>query len=155
VLNNDFLKPFPQAQWIGIAYARTFYYWFISFIVCPCNISVAEFVVGKCQVCMMVTNTTQVALQQEYDNLQHYSQTKEDRGLYSANRQQADRFYKVIKKTTKYPLSIRNDLIRLEHDPSSIAEYWVRVPVKLAKGGLWIGLIKPYEPIPKDEDLRV
>jgi putative transposase len=41
-------------------------------------------------------------------------------------------------------------LIRLEHDPSSIAEYWVRVPVKLVKGGLWIGLIKPYEPIPKD-----
>ncbi len=97
-----------------------------------------------------LTNTKQVALQQEYDNLQHYLQTREDRGLYSANRQQADRFYKVIKKTTKYPLSIRNDLIRLEHDPSSIAEYWVRVPVKLVKGGLWIGLIKPYEPIPKD-----
>jgi putative transposase len=86
-----------------------------------------------------------VALQQEYDNLQHYLQTIEDRGLYSANRQQVDRFYKVIKKTTKYPLPIRNDLIRLEHDPN-IAEYWVRVPVKLVKGGLWIGLIKPYEP---------
>jgi len=56
----------------------------------------------------------------------------------------------VIKKGKKYPLSIRNDLIRLEHDPSSIAEYWVRVPVKAVKGGLWIGLIKPYEPIPKD-----
>ncbi len=97
-----------------------------------------------------LTNTKQVALQQEYDNLQHYLQTREDRGLYSANKQQADRFYKLIKKTTKYPLSIRNDLIRLEHDPSSIAEYWVRVPVKLVKGGLWIGLIKPYEPIPKD-----
>jgi len=78
-----------------------------------------------------LTNTKEVALQQEYDNLQHYLQ---DRGLYSANRQQADMFYKVIKKTTKYPLSIRNDLIRLEHEPSSIAEYWVRVPVKL--GGL-------------------
>jgi putative transposase len=94
-----------------------------------------------------------VALRQEYDNLQHYFQTREDRGLYSANRQQADRFYKVIKKTTKYPLSIRNDLIRLEHDPSNIAEYWVRIPVKLVKGGLWIGLIKPYEPIPKDSKI--
>ena len=80
-----------------------------------------------------LTNTKQVALQQEYDNLQHYLQTREDRGLYSANKQQADRFYKVIKKTTKYPLSIRNDLIRLEHDPSNIAEYWVRIPVKLVK----------------------
>ena len=97
-----------------------------------------------------LTNTKQVALQQEYDNLQHHLQTREDLGLYSANKQQADRYYKIIKKTTKYPLSIRNDLIRLEHDPSSIAEYWVRVPVKAVKGGLWIGLIKPYEPIPKD-----
>jgi putative transposase len=97
-----------------------------------------------------LTNTKQVTLQQEYDNLQHYLQTREDRGLYSANKQQANRYYKIIKKTTKYALSIRNDLIRLEHDPSSIAEYWVRVPVKAVKGGLWIGLIRPYEPIPKD-----
>jgi putative transposase len=82
-----------------------------------------------------------VTLQQEYDNLQHYLQTREDRGLYSANKQQADRYYKIIKKTTKYSLSIRNDLIRLEQ---------VRIPVKSVKGGLWIGLIKPYEPIPKD-----
>jgi putative transposase len=97
-----------------------------------------------------LTNKKQVALQQEYNNLQHYLQTREDRGLYSANKQQADRYYKIIKKTTKYPLSIRNDLIRLAHHPSGIAEYWVRVPVKAVKGGLWIGLIKPYEPIPKD-----
>jgi putative transposase len=97
-----------------------------------------------------LTNTKQMALQQEYDNLQHYLQTREDRGWYSSNRQKADRFYKVIKKTAKYPLSIRNDLIRLEHDPSNIAEYWVRVPVKLVKDDSWIGLIKPYEPIPKD-----
>ena len=55
-----------------------------------------------------------MALQQEYDNLQHYLQTREDRGLYSANRQLADGLYKVIKKTIKYLLSIRNDLIRLE-----------------------------------------
>jgi transposase len=33
------------------------------------------------------------------------------------------------------------------------AEYWVRVPVKAVKGGLWIGLIKPYEPIPKDSKI--
>ena len=68
-------------------------------------------------------------------HLQHYLWTREDRGLYSANKQQTDRFYKVNKKTNKYLLSIRNDLIRLEHNPSSIAEYWVRVPVKLVKDG--------------------
>jgi putative transposase len=97
-----------------------------------------------------LTNTKLLALQQEYDNLQHYLQTKEDLGLHSANKQQANRFYRVIKKGKKYPLSIRNDLIRIEHKPSTVAEYWVRIPVKSVKGGLWIGLIKPYEPIPTD-----
>ncbi len=111
--------------------------------------------VKKCYHCKVIedlTNTKLVALEQEYDNLQHYLQTnrKEDLGLYSANKQQADRFYKVVKKHKKYPISIRNDLIRIEHNPTTIAEYWVRIPVKLIKGGLWIGLIKPYEPIPKD-----
>jgi len=80
----------------------------------------------KCYHCKVIedlTNTKLVALQQEYDNLQHYFQTKEDLWLYSANKQQANRFYKAIKKYKKYPLSIRNDLIRIEHKPSTIAEY--------------------------------
>ena len=41
-------------------------------------------------------------------------------------------------------------MIKIEHKPSTVAEYWVRIPVKSVKGGLWIGLIKPYEPIPTD-----
>ena len=41
-------------------------------------------------------------------------------------------------------------MIRLEHNPSTVAEYWVRIRVKAVKGALWIGLIKPYEPIPTD-----
>ena len=41
-------------------------------------------------------------------------------------------------------------MIRIEHKSSTVAEYWVRIPVKSVKGGLWIGLIKPYEPIPRD-----
>ena len=60
---------------------------------------------------------------------------------------EANRFYKVIKKCKKYPLSIRNDLIRIEHKPNTIAENWVRIPVK---SGLWMELIKPYDPIPTD-----
>jgi putative transposase len=39
---------------------------------------------------------------------------KEDLGLYSANKQQADRFYKIVKNGKKYPLSIRNDLIEIK-----------------------------------------
>ena len=79
--------------------------------------------VKKCYHCKVredLTNT--VALEQEYGKLQHYLQTREDRGLYSANKQQADRFYKNINKTSIYPLSIRRDLIRIEHNPSKVAE---------------------------------
>src|SRR5919204_4568960 len=95
--------------------------------------------VKKCYHCKMIqhlTNTKLVALEQEYNNLQHYLQThrKEDLGLYSANKEQADRFYKVIKKKHKYPLSIRNDLVKIEHNPNTKAEYWVRIPVKLVRG---------------------
>jgi putative transposase len=99
-----------------------------------------------CRVIQDLTKVKLEALEQEHNNLQ----TKEDRGLHSANKQQADRFYKIIKKTIKYPISIRNDQIKIEHNPNSMAEYWVRIRVKAVKGGIWIGLIKPYEPIPKD-----
>ena len=54
--------------------------------------------VKKCYHCKVIQNLTDtklMALQQEYDKLQHYLQTKQDLGLYSANKQQADRFYKV------------------------------------------------------------
>ncbi|HEY7695906.1 MAG TPA: hypothetical protein VH797_07395, partial [Nitrososphaeraceae archaeon] len=47
-------------------------------------------------------------------------------------------------------MSIRNDLIRIKHSPDTVAECWCRIPVKTVRGGLWIGIIRPYEPIPKD-----
>lgn len=112
--------------------------------------------VKKCYHCKVIkdlTSTKLMALEQEYNNLQRYLQTKEDIGLYSANKQQADRFYKTIKKNKKYPISIRNDLLKIEHNPDTIAEYWIRIPVKAVRGGLWIGLIKPYEPIPLDSKI--
>jgi putative transposase len=110
--------------------------------------------IKKCYHCKIVglTNVKQgalTALSLEYDNLQHYLQTRENKGLYSANKQQADRFYKKIKKGKQYPISVRNDLLRIEHNPNTIAEYWCRIPVKAAKGGIWLG-IKPYEPISGD-----
>ncbi len=59
--------------------------------------------VKKCYHCKVIenlTDTKKMALEREYKNLQHYLQTnkKEDLGIYSANKQQVDRFYKTIKK---------------------------------------------------------
>lgn len=96
-----------------------------------------------------LTHNKQSLLEAEYNNLQHFLQTGEDNGVYSANKQQAKRFYKIIKPDREYPLSIRNDLIRVEHKPTTIAEYWMRIPIKAKRGGLWVA-IKPHQPIPDD-----
>lgn len=86
-------------------------------------------------------------LNQEYENLQKFLQG-ENAELYSANKQQAFRFYhKIIGKAEKeYPLSIRKDLIRAKETKHKLAKYWVRIPVKDRRGGLWLP-IKPHQPI--------
>lgn len=50
--------------------------------------------VKKCYHCKVIedlTNTKLAALEQEYGNLQHYLQTRENRGLYSANNECDDK----------------------------------------------------------------
>jgi len=61
---------------------------------------------------------------QEYENLQHFLQTGNDLGVYSANKQQAKRFYKRIKPNKEYPISIRKDLIKIEQRTTKLAKYW-------------------------------
>jgi len=86
-------------------------------------------------------------LDQEYKNLQRFLQG-EDVELYSANKQQAFRFYhKIIGNAKKeYPLSIRKDLIRVKETKHKLAKYWIRIRVKGRRGGLWLP-IKPHQPI--------
>jgi IS605 OrfB family transposase len=86
-------------------------------------------------------------LKQEYDNLQRFLRG-ENTELYSANKQQAIRFYhKIIGKAVReYPLSIRKDLIKVKETGHKLAKYWIRIPVKSRRGGLWLA-IKPHEPI--------
>lgn len=96
-----------------------------------------------------LTKTKRSLLETEYKNLQIFLQTGEDKGLYSANKQQAKRYYKTIKPDREYPLSIRNDLIRLEHQDTKIAEYWLRIPLRERRGGIWVA-IKPHQSIPDD-----
>ena len=58
-----------------------------------------------------LTKQKEELLNREYDNFQHFLQTGKDLGVYSAHKQQAKRFYKVIKKGKEYPISIRNDSV--------------------------------------------
>lgn len=94
-----------------------------------------------------LTTLKRKALDFEYDNLQLLMQDKPYR-LHSANKQQALRFYKK-KKMREYPLSIRNDLLKIERKDNKISEYWVRLPVCQKYGGIWCAF-KTHTEIPKD-----
>ncbi len=92
-----------------------------------------------------LTKTKQHLLDEEYENLQHLLQGG-NAELYSANKQQAKRFYKKVKPKKEYPLSIRKDLLKVERRKTRIAKYWARIPVKGRRGGVWVA-IKPHCPI--------
>ena len=99
-----------------------------------------------------LTRTKRQILDHEYEGLQRFLQGDHNTELYSANKQQAQRFYKRVKPDREYPLSIRKDLIRVERRDTKIARYWVRVPVKLRRGGVWVA-VKPHCEITADLEI--
>jgi putative transposase len=94
-----------------------------------------------------LTKRKQQFLNSEYEHLQHFLQTKEDLGLYSANKQQAQRFYKTVKPNKEYPLSIRNDLLKVKHVGNKVSEHWAKIPVKGTRR-LWVA-IKTHRAFPE------
>ncbi len=56
--------------------------------------------------------------------------------VYSANIQQALRFYKKIKLDKEYPISFRKDLLEIRKTDNKLSEYWVKIPTKQRAGGL-------------------
>jgi len=99
-----------------------------------------------------LTNIKRQILDYEYEGLQRFLRGDSSVELYSANKQQAERFYKRVKPERKYPLSIRKDLIRVERRDTKIAHYWVCIPVKLRRGGLWVA-VKPHYKITADLEI--
>jgi len=92
-----------------------------------------------------LTGTKRRLLEDEYENLQRFLHG-EDTALYSANKQQALRYYKEIKRGKECPLSIRKDLLKIEKQTTEIVSYWARIPVKGRRGGVWVA-IRPHCPI--------
>jgi putative transposase len=83
-----------------------------------------------------LTNQKRKELETEYQNLQKYLQGEDDVEVYSANKQQAERFYHKIKEDNEYPISVRKDLIDVQECESDIADYFVKVPTAQRYGGL-------------------
>ncbi len=106
----------------------------------------------KCKI-VDLTNKKSEDLGVEYSNLQKILQFEsvgldflplyENIELYSANKQQALRFYKKIKSDKEYALSIRKDLIKIEYQPNNtVSKYWCKIPNKHNRK-LWVA-IKPH-----------
>ena len=100
------------------------------------------------------TNRKAGLLEKEYRGFQD-ALYGEGADLYSATRQQAERFLKKIKhpKHRHYPLILRRDVIRLEKQDTGIASYWFKFPCFGVRGGIWLAL-KPHCDIPDDCSLR-
>jgi len=100
-----------------------------------------------------LTKLKQKALDREYNNIQDAVQLSsndlEDSALfknlklYSANKQQAIRYFKKY-NSKEYPISLRNDLINLKKAKS----FWfLKIPVYDVRGGIKIP-IKPHREFP-------
>jgi hypothetical protein len=75
-------------------------------------------------------------LEDEHRRFQVYLHGVKDVNLYSATRQQADRFLDRVKKRggrlnpkNEYPLILRRDLIDIKKDGKFPCIYWMKVPV--------------------------
>jgi len=99
-----------------------------------------------------LTNTKRRILDHEYEGLQRFLQGDHSVELYSANKQQAKRFYARVSPRHEYPLSIRKDLIRVECQNTKLARYWARIPVKLRRRGVWVA-IKPHCEVAADFEI--
>jgi len=110
----------------------------------------------KCKVAGL-TNIKEAQLGSEFRNVQTLMQLEKE-GLdflplyknlqiYSANKQQALRFYKQINLKKDYPVSVRKDLIKIEKNGSKLSKYWCRIPDAGRRNGLWIA-IKPHQDFP-------
>ncbi len=90
----------------------------------------------KCKILELNKNKLGL-IQTEYSNYQRYIQEDKSVSLYSATKQQADRFLKRLKKQNggimyeEQPLILRNDVYKAE---TKFAPYWIGIPVSNQRG---------------------
>ncbi|MBS7627828.1 transposase [Candidatus Bathyarchaeota archaeon] len=88
-------------------------------------------------------------LRREYENWQRYLKGDKSVQLYSATRQQAERFLKRVgklKEGKEYPLILRRDIYRAT---TKLTPYWLKIPIYGIRGGINVP-IKTHGPITND-----
>jgi putative transposase len=92
------------------------------------------------------------AIEREYDAWQHQLQGRNEQ-LYSATKQQAERFKQRVKKQNhrglkirEYPMILRHDCVKLQEQKKSTFRWWIRIP--LHPESVWTPIQLPYEQEP-------
>ncbi len=92
------------------------------------------------------SQTKRALIGSEYYAWQRYLHGRIDAGLYSATKQQADRFLKRIgnrfKQNREYPMILRNDVFKIMKDSTKAQyKYWTMIPVADVRGRVLIPII--------------
>ena len=92
------------------------------------------------------------AVEHEYHAWQRELRGSNER-LYSATKQQAERFKVRVKKQNhhglkmrEYPMILRRDCVKLQEQKHSIFHWWIRIP--LHPESIWIPIQLPYKQEP-------
>jgi len=87
------------------------------------------------------------AIEREYSAWQRQLQGNNEQ-LYSATKQQADRFRQRIRKQNgygvkpkEYPLILRRDRVKVQHQEDSVFKWWIRIPVN--PRSIWVPIQFP------------
>jgi len=71
--------------------------------------------------------------------------------IYSSYKVQARWYWKKMKKQN-FPISISNQRLKIKETNHKLAKYWVRIPIKTKRGGIWLA-IKLHKEFPKNYKL--
>ena len=92
------------------------------------------------------------AVEREYYAWQRQLNGK-DEVLYSASKQQAERFKQRVKnknrrglKAQEYPMILRRDCVKVQHQKDSVFKWWIRIPI--SPKSIWIPIQLPHEQEP-------
>lgn len=109
-----------------------------------------------------LTTTKNCMLQEEFDNYQAYLRGDDSVGLYSATKQGAQAMLRHIKRRgrikagKKYPLYLRNDVIKVVERDTKLTRWWIKIPVHHIRGGIWcpIKISSKHEEILKSSKVK-
>ena len=92
------------------------------------------------------------AVEREYHAWQRQLRGKNEQ-LYSATKQQAERFKQQVKKQNhcglkmrEYPVILRRDCVKVQCQKDSVFKWWIRIPVN--PKSIWVPMQFPYEQEP-------